>query len=310
MANFPIAAGHPDYAGVMFPEVWSSKILVKFYHSTILSEISNTDYEGEIKNQGDTVHIRTTPSITITDHIMGQEVNYETPVPTVIDLVINKGKKWAFVNDDIAKSQSDYAFIEDWTGDAAKQLKIAIETAVLADVYASAHAKNKGATAGMVTSGFNLGATSAPIALDKTNIVDYIVDMGSVLDEQNVPEDGRYLIMPAWACGLVKKSDIKDAAMTGDSKSILRTNNEALGMIDRFHLYKSNLLARTVDGSVTATNMMFGHKSALTFAAQLVKSEGPMRDVKVFGDHYRGLNVYGYKVVKSEAMGHFYAYKG
>jgi hypothetical protein len=70
------------------------------------------------------------------------------------------------------------------------------------------------------------------------------------------------------------------------------------------------LLTKTVDGGNTATNMVFGHKMALTFAAQLTESEGPLRHPDYFGNFYRGLNVYGYKVIKPEALGHFYACKG
>lgn len=304
---FPVASNFPEYSGVMIPEVWASKILVKFYDATFLSEISNTDYEGEIKKQGDTVHIRTTPNITIRDHKIGQKLVYETPKPSLVDLLIDKGKSWSFISDDIAKAQADYAYVEDWTGDAAEQLKIAIETGVLSDVYADAHAKNKGLTAGVKSGAFNLGAAGAPIALDKTNILDYIVDCGTVLDEQNVPESNRWLVLPPWACGLIKKSDLKDASLSGDGQSTLR--NGRVGMIDRFTIYMSNLLYVTVTTN-NPTNIIFGHKTALTFATQLTNSEGPMRDKDYFGDFYRGLQVYGYEVVKKEAMGHLYAYKG
>jgi len=62
-------SGHPDYsasgASKFIPEIWSGKLLVKFYDATVLPQISNTDYEGEIKNQGDKVYIRTRGSVTI-----------------------------------------------------------------------------------------------------------------------------------------------------------------------------------------------------------------------------------------------------
>ena len=75
-------------------------------------------------------------------------------------------------------------------------------------------------------------------------------------------------------------------------------------------IYNSNLLSTVVDGSDTVTNMIFGHNTALTFASQLTQNEGPMRDKDFFGDFYRGLQIYGYKVVKPESMGWLYGYKG
>lgn len=303
----PVAVGVPQQSGIMIPEVWSGKLLVKFYTATVFSAIANTDYEGEIKNQGDTVHIRTTPDITIRDHVKGQKLTYEQPEPTIVDLLIDKAKYWAFNDNDIDKHQSDYAYVEDWTRDASEQLKIAIDRSILANIYADAHASNKGATAGKSSKSFDLGATGAPEQLTKANILDYIVDMGTVLDEQDVPESNRWLLLPPWACGLIKKSDLKDASLSGDDTSIMR--NGRLGMIDRFTIYRTNQLSRVVDGANTVTNIMFGHKSALTFASQLTESEGPMRSEQYFGNLYRGLQVYGYEVIKPEALGHLYAYQ-
>ncbi len=304
---YSVASGYPQHSGTMIPEVWSGKLLVKFYDATVFGDIANTDYEGEIKNQGDTVHIRTTPTLTIRDHVKGQKLNYETPTPALVDLLIDKGKYWAFISDDVDKKQSDYNYMEDWTRDASEQMKITIDTGILGDIYSDAHASNKGATAGVKSASFNLGVTGTPIQLTKANVIDYIADMGAVLDEQSVPENGRYVVLPPWACNLIKKSDLKDASLAGDGTSIMR--NGRVGMIDRFTLYMSNLLTTTVDGANTVTNMIFGQKTALTFASQLIESEGPMRSPDFFGDLYRGLQVYGYKVIKPEALGHFYAYK-
>lgn len=305
---YPVSSGVPVQSGIMIPEIWSGKLLVKFYDATVFGDIANTEYEGEIKDQGDTVHIRTTPSITIRDHKIGQSLNYELPEPVIVDLLIDKGKYWAFESDDVVRHQADYGYVEDWTRDASEQLKITIDTDILAAVYADAHASNKGLTAGYRSGSINLGATGSPVALTKTNVVDYIVDMGTVLDEQSVPETDRWLVLPAWACAMIKKSDLKDASLAGDPTSIVR--NGRIGMIDRFMIYNSNLLSTVTDGANTVTNIIFGHKSALTFASQLVKNEGPMRIERAFGDFYRGLQVFGYKVIKTEAMGHFYARPG
>jgi len=40
------AAGTPQYSGNFIPEIWSAKLLIKFYAATVLAAISNTDYEG------------------------------------------------------------------------------------------------------------------------------------------------------------------------------------------------------------------------------------------------------------------------
>ena len=301
-----VAAGHPQLSGITIPNaVWSSKLLVKFYEATVVAAIANTDYEGEISSMGDKVIIRTTPTITINDYSKGQTLNTQRPEPETTDLTIDKGKYWQFVVDDVDKFQSDYNFIDDWSADASQQLKITIDTQVLGDIYADAHADNAGATAGAISGDINLGTTGSPFSLDKTNVLDYIVDCGTILDEQNVPEEDRWMILPVWACGHIKKSDLKDASLSGDGTSMLR--NGRLGMIDRFTIYRSNLLATA--GSPQYTNIMFGHKSALTFASQMLNSE-TLRAESTFGTLVRGLQVYGYNVLKTEALGHGVITKG
>ena len=133
------------------------------------------------------------------------------------------------------------------------------------------------------------------------------MDFGSVLDEQDVPENGRYLILPPTLIGLIKQSDLKDASLAGDGTSILR--NGRVGMIDRFTIYLSNLLSTfTGGGGEAATNVIFGQRHALTFASQLIKNEN-LRAERTFGELFRGLQVYGFKVIKPEALGHARLFK-
>lgn len=303
---FPTATGTPSYAGSMIPEVWTGKLLVKYYEATVLADISNTDYEGDIKNDGDTVHIRTTPNIVISDYVRGQKLNHQTPEPEVIDLLIDKGKTWSFLSDAVTEAQADYNYVDDWTTDSSEKMAIAIDTDVLAVVYADADANNKGLTAGKVSSAFNLGTTGTPLALDKSSIVDKITDLSSVMSEQNLPREGRWVVLPEVFCNMILKSDLKDASLSGDGTSIAR--NGRVGLIANITIYASNLLATTSDSGKTVFNCIFGHKSGLTFASQLIKNEGPMPHPDYFGDFYRGLQIYGFEVIKPESIGHLYAY--
>jgi hypothetical protein len=281
---------------------------LKFYDATVLNSITNTDWEGEIKNMGDTVIIRSIPSITINTYYVGKKLSYERPTSTSITLVIDKGKDWGIELNDVMRVQSDLPLLDKWTADAAQQLKISIETDFFANsaVYAGMHASNTGATAGVKSASYNIGVSGAPVQITKANVLEYIVDCGSVLDEQNVPEIGRFFVIPTWMAGLIKKSDLKDASLTGDAKSILR--NGRLGMIDHFTLYSSNLLYSLADGAVTAYYAMFGTKDGISFASQITETE-KLRNPFDFGDIVRGLSIYGYKATKSEAFGTLYCRK-
>ena len=301
---------NPAYHGTFIPEIWSGKLIEKFYASTVLSVISNTDYEGEIRNQGDTVHIRTKPTITIRDYKAGGDLDVERPASNIVDLVIDQGKYFNTILDDVMEIQADINLMGIWSDDAAQQMKVSIDTAVLLGMLGGPVAANKGATAGAISGNINLGVTGTPLnlvadspAMGQTTILQAILRMGQVLDEQNIPEQGRWVVLPAWAAALIKQSELRQAYLSGDQTSILR--NGRLGMVDRFTLYVSNLLpTHSTDAVNLAAGEMpiyAGHAHGLTFASQVSKVE-TIRSERTFGTLLRGLQVYGYKVIDGRAL--------
>jgi hypothetical protein len=293
---YPIASPRTvQYSGNFIPEIWSGKLIENFYDATVLSAITNTDYEGEIRSHGDTVNIRTTPELTIRDYEKGMTLTVENPDKAKIQLLIDKGEYFAAVEDDVDKIQSDIVLMNTWSKDASEKMKIKIDQRVLAAMPAGVATANKGATAGRISGNINLGITATPVAITKSNVLDYIVDLSTVLDEANAPESDRFLVIPAKMAGMIKKSDLKDAALAGDTTSILR--NGRLGMIDRFTVYMSHNLPVT-SGKFS---ILAGHKMGTTFASQMTNME-TIRSEVTFGNIIRGLQVYGYKVVKPEAL--------
>jgi len=304
---YPVASGHPDLSGTYIPTLYAMKLLVEFYKATVFGEIANTDYEGEIKQHGDKVTVRMLPSITVRDYVKGQGLNYESPEPATVELLIDQGKYWAISINKVDEVQADIDFVDKWAVHASEQVKIEIDSDILGDIYDDNHASNGGATAGLESSSINLGASGSPLSVTKSNVLDVLVDCGTVLDEQNVPETGRWCVIPPWMAGSIKKSDLKDCSMTGDGESVLR--NGRLGRIDRFTLYSSNNLHTATDGTDSVTDCIFGHPTALTFASQMTEKE-VIPNPDDFGRLLRALQVYGFKVVKSEALGRLYATKG
>lgn len=302
---FPVSSGssYPQFSGNFIPEIWSGKLIENFYDATVLAAISNTDYEGEIKRYGDVVNIRTTPEITIRNYEKAATLTVETPDKPKIQLLIDKGKYFACIEDDVDKIQADIGLMDAWAKDASERMKIEIDKDVLENILPDIAATNAGNTAGAISGDIDLGSTTTPLQITSANVVDFIVDIGTVLDEANVPEQNRFLVIPAKMAGLIKKSDLKDASLTGDGTSILR--NGRLGMIDRFTIYISHNLHRdtvTVGGNTeTIFYLIAGHKMGLTFASQMTNMES-LRAESTFGTIIRGLQVYGYKVIKGEAL--------
>lgn len=307
--GYPIASGSPGMSGTYIPEIWSGKTLVKFYNNTVFGSIANSDYEGEIKNMGDTVNIRVTPDIAVSEYIIDQGIKYTKPETTKVTLNIDKGFYYGFPCNDVEKKQADINYVEDWTKDAGQQLGIRTDKLILGDIYADADADNVGLTAGKISSSYNMGVTGTPREVTKVNILDILVDAATVLDEQDgIPDDNRWAVLPASFCGLIKKSDLQDASFSGDARSSLKGNGK-IGMISELMIHKSNNLTTVTDGSNIAYHCLVGHKSALTFAAQLTENE-IIDNPDDFGQLQRGLEVFGYEVLKPTSLVHLYGYKG
>jgi hypothetical protein len=308
-ALYPVGSSGNGLSGAGFiPEIWSGKLVEKFYARTVLAAISNTDYSGEIKNQGDKVKIRTKPTITISDYRADGQLSLQRPVGGEVDLTIDQGKYFAVILDDVMEIQSDLNNMSIWADDAAEQFKITVDTAVLLGILGQANSYNRGVTAGKISGGINLGATTTPLALTNADpatgeveVLDMILRAGQAMDEQNIPETGRWMVLPTWAATLVKRSELRQAYLSGDGVSMLR--NGRIGMIDRFTLYTSNLLPTGVAGGLAAgeTAVYAGHAHGLTFASQFTKTE-TLRSEQTVGNILRGLQVYGYKVVDGTAI--------
>jgi hypothetical protein len=305
-------SGNPNYTNTgssrYIPIVFSAKTLTRFYATTVLNEIANTDYVGEITAKGDTVVIRTIPDININTYVKGMNLDLQNPESPAIELTIDHANYFNFGIDDVDEKQFDVKRISEWADNAAKRLKITVETAVFADIYADAATYNKGITAGYIEQNILLGTNAAPIAITPTNVVRKITEMGQCLTEYNVPEDGRWMIVPAWFSTMLQNSELKDASLTGKPESPLL--NGMIGSIGRFKIYDSNLLYKvTGDGGQKCTNILFGHKAALAFAIQLTKTE-TYRPERAFANAMKGLQVHGYKVVQPTALGNMVAYQG
>lgn len=325
-AVFPVVGSgafdtNPSYSGTFIPQLWSQKLNAKFYANTMMTEIANTDWEGEIANQGDTITIRTAPSITINDYAgAGSTLTDEVPVPITVDMQIDKGKYFSVQVNDVLAYQADMDLMNMFTEDAAKQLKIAIENEVFFSYFVTegAAAANKGASAGAISGNYNLGTDTTPVdQATPANVLKTILRMSAALDEQNVPEDGRWLIMTPHDRQLLMQTDIAQAYFTGDQSSTIRTGK--IGMLDRFTVYVSNLLPKGQAGKalvagLSATSsgasvsnakarrmMVAGTSHACSFASQISKTE-QLRNQSDFGDKVRGLAVYGRKVLKNEAL--------
>ncbi len=299
----PRASGVPEYGpgGTINynPEVYSGKLVEKFYRTTVFGEIASTDYEGEIAGMGANVIIRTIPDVTVSDYVIGEGLTPQYPQRNSVTLSIDKAKSFNVALSTVDSRQSDIDMGDVFANDGSIQLRIAADADMLETIPADVSADNSGTTAGADSADIDLGTAGSPRLIDSTNAVELFTDMGQVLDEQSVSDEGRWAVVPPWLTNLIKNSDLKIASLAGDGVSILR--NGKVGEINAFTLYMSrNVLRQT--SPTAASYIAFGHSAGLTFAAQIVECQ-MIDNPNDFGYLIRGLMVYGYEVIEPSYLG-------
>jgi hypothetical protein len=318
MAGVPRAAGVPDYtpSGVVNfdPEIYSGKLVEKFYKTTVFGEIATTDYEGDIVGFGAQVRIRTVPDITVSPYIIGAGLTAQYPSSNAVVLAINQAYSFNVALSMVDARQSDLDLADVFANDGSIQLKIQADLDMLTTIPTQVASFNTGATAGQDSGNLNLGSVGTSVQLVPTgatgsqeNVVDFITYCGQALDETNVSDEGRWLVATPWFINLVKRSNLQIASLAGDGVSILR--NGKVGMIDRFNLFQSRNVQKNVPGGAVATSwsVMFGHPAGLAFAAQIVEAQ-MIDNPSDFGWLIRGLMVFGFQTIQSTYLGTGYVH--
>ena len=135
-----------------------------------------------------------------------------------------------------------------------------------------------------------------------------MADMELVFNEQEVPEWDRWWVIPSWFTKLVRTSDAVNAEMLGDATSMIR-GRRRIGELYGFTFYRSNQLSTAVDGGNTVTHSLAGQRKALSFASQFTQTQ-LLTTENHMGHKCRGLYVFGYDVLKAEALADDYVREG
>lgn len=305
MATMGKATGYQNLpSGNWAPAIYSQKVQKFFRRASVVEDITNTDYAGEIENFGDTVNIIKEPSITVNDYARGQTVNTETLADDQIQLTVDQGSYFAFKVDDIEERQSHVNFEALATSSGAYALKKNYDFNVLKAIYAGAS-----------TSVGNTGTDGTPI--DGDAAVDTLTDIMSaaktVLDGNDVPEENRWFVAPPAFYQQLRKAGAKivdQSVMADGSASAMRNGMITDRPLFGFKMYTTNSIAVSSGSAANKTfgsagsneyAFLYGHQGAVATANHIAKTE-LIRDPDSFSDIVRGLHVFGRKVLRTEAV--------
>ena len=271
------------------PELWNARLLNALDKAHVFAGLVNRDYEGEIKKQGDTVHINTIGEVTIGTYTKDTDFSSGPQALTATDstLVINQAKYFNFAVDDIDTAQAAGDIM-----DKAMQ-RAAYGLADAADKYLA----DQLATAITTANGNQVGTTA--VALTKENVYENIVKMKTILDKANVPTTGRWLVVPPEMVALILQDD--RFVKTGGTKAEDTLANGWVARAVGFDIYESNNCNSTTASSTTTYTVTAGDEGACTYAEQISDTEA-YRPEKRFADAVKGLHLYGAKVVDPKRL--------
>ena len=264
------------------PQIWSQKLSQMLDKNCVMLQCINRNWEGEIKNQGDTVKIITPADVTVST-LTSENIEYTALTPISQDLVIDQKKFFAFKIDDVAQVQANGDIMEAHLSNAKKAIE-EVQDSYLLSLHTDVIESN------------TVGTEDAPVTLDKTTIYEYFVKLSLALKNSDAVHSGVkpwVVINPNVEAYLLQSPEFISAYNVADET--LREGS--IGRIAGMDVLVSTNLTE-VDGKYY---VLAGTNDAITFASQLSKIES-LRDKDSFSDLVRGLYLYGAKTVQPKAL--------
>ena len=288
------------------PKLYSKQVLNFFRKASVAEAITNTDYAGEINAFGDSVRIIKEPVITVVNYERGADITKTALTDSEVTLVVDVANAFKFIVDDIETNMSHVNFRDVATSSAAYALRDAFDAGVIAEMIAGVSAASPNHILGSdsatdLAAGTFDGTGNLDIGFGSSehDPIDVLSRMARLLDEANVPEEGRFFVAsPEFYEILVQSSSKLLSVDYNAGQGSIRNGLVSSGKLRGFEMYKTNNIAAA---SNAAGKVIAGHMSA-TATAQTITSTEVIRDPDSFGDIVRGLHVYGATVLRPGAL--------
>lgn len=267
------------------PTVWSARMMQALERALVYGQtgVVNRDYEGEIRDKGDSVRISSVGDVTVKDYDKAVQLDAPEGLTDAGQmLLIDRGKYFNFSVDDIDAVQANVDVMSEAQRRAAFRLRDKADQFI-----AASHA--------LVPSTNLVGSDGSPVVPTASTAYELLVDLSVKLDEADIPDDMRFVVVPSWFHGLLLKDPrfVQSGTPVGDA--VLR--NGQVGEAAGFRVLKSNNVPNTTG---TLYKIIAGHDMGYSFAEQIVKVEA-YRPERSFADAVKGLHVYGGKLVRPYA---------
>lgn len=287
------------------PEVWSPIILASLQKKLVYGGpmVINQDYEGDIAERGDTVHITQFGDPSITTYVPGVPLVYEQVTDAGLTLVINQAKSFSFAINDIDRAQAAGQMQPYLEGRAAYRMADVADQYIASNYTGAAVSNVLGSTGAPLTpQGYSLGGSGTWHPADF--FVQVLEPLKVIMDQNDVPDEERYMTAPPWAVSLISQTEgfVKAVDLQGDPTQTFQRGFQ--GQVSTFNIMKTNNCPQPVagGGGTGVWAIQVGHPMAITYAEQVAETEA-LRLQTDFSDGVRGLHLYGAKLVRPDCIG-------
>lgn len=256
------------------PQLWSATIMDTLRKAHVFGRVCRCNFEGDIKNVGDSIKISGIGDIDVGSYVTepagGTDITVQKLSDAGVIMPIDTANYFAFRLDDVDALQANAPLMAAATNKAAYRLRDTADSAINTIMKAQ-----------------NTLTTTTDASVDTTTIIGDVAEMYLALDEVNVPDEEKWIILAPW---MVVKLQLAGIVHADDLKGNI---NGFVGNQLGFDIYKSN--------NLTVTAPLAGSYGAVAFVEQIIKTEA-YRVEKRFADAVKGLHVFGIKVVKPNEL--------
>lgn len=268
------------------PQVWSAQLLASLKKSLVFGQegVVNRSYEGELTGFGSSVRINSIGSVSVGNYVKNAGgLNLQTLDDSTQVLTLDQQKYFNFQIDDVDKAQQNPKVMAQAMAEAAYALRD------VADSY----------IAGLFNQANEGIGGNAGVQVTKDTAYEQLVDLSVLLDENNVPVEGRWVVIPAWIHGMLLKDDrfVGTGSNFGDSN----LQNGMVGKAAGFDILVSNNVAKEVVTGTDVWRCMAGYAGAIAYVEQVSQVEAYRPEAR-FADAVKGLHIYGAKVVRPDGI--------
>lgn len=287
------------------PVIYGKQLLVEYLEKAVVPGVTNTDYQGDIKDMGSKVIIQVLPEVTVEDLPKGAAIGeYEELSAASTELSIDFRKVWKFKIEQVDAAQASFVLAPKFMQKAEYAMEVAIDGHWFTTTRSQGATENMGngsGKAGVKSTAYTVGVTTSPVTLTKDNVIGWIADLAAVLSEQSVPRDAeRHLSLPTCVANLINKSELQDASYAGQGESLI-WRNAWIGRLGGFNVHESNNVYSATVNAKLEWSVIANHRSACAFATQIVESD-KLKDTKYAGTFYRGFQVYGFNTINPKGL--------